>query len=139
MSLRHIMRRCRIALLALLAMVLNQAAFAAHLCVEPVPADPATVSTEVEHDTALLTPACHEPLSLSDTQHNPSPGCDQHCAHAADGNQHAKLPTVAPVGDVGFSYSLYLPVSAPTPIPTTPRDAVPPLERRLVVFVSLLI
>jgi hypothetical protein len=128
---RHLQRCRRIALLALLALVCNQVAFAAHLCAGVLGA--ATAATATTPDQAF-SHGCHAGAELPAAQ---DAGCVLHCAHPTDGNQQGKLPSV-PFAAAPPAFALVRAlVPDAGPAPRWIRDAAPPIDRRLVVFVSL--
>ncbi|MFN3842521.1 MAG: hypothetical protein ACK4RW_04550 [Rehaibacterium terrae] len=135
MSLRTALCR-RIAVLALLAMVFNQAAFAAHLCMEAALQSRSGAVAGTMADAA--THADCERVAAG-TRQAMDAWCAAHCAHETDSNQQAKLlgiPALPPACLPVFDW--HLATALPSGTPPVIDDS-PPIERRLVVFVSLLI
>lgn len=124
----------RIALLALLAMVFNQAAFAAHLCMEAAAQARSGAVAGTMADTATHA-ACER--ATAGTRQAMDASCAAHCAHETDSNQQAKpfgIPALPPACLPVFDWHLATALPSGTP-PVT--DDSPPIERRLAVFVSL--
>lgn len=117
-------------------MVFNQAAFAAHLCMEAAMQARSGAVAGTVADAATHAD-CER--AAAGTRQAMDAWCAAHCAHETDSNQQAKLlgipalpPACLPVFD------RHLAAALPSGTPPVIDDS-PPIERRLVVFVSLLI
>lgn len=140
-TLRNIKRCRRVVILALLVLVTNQIAFAAHACAGLMGSNHTTVAAIIDQD-AVSEHGDHpqpapDPLVTA-------PDCAVHCSHAADGNQQGKLPTVPPAMATADFVALHASALLASTLHGRPAtlwidgDA-RPIDRRVVVFLSLLI
>jgi hypothetical protein len=135
-TLRNLKHCRRVVILALLALVTNQIAFATHACVGMMGSDHPFVAAGIDHGGMSGHAGHRQPNADPQVL---SPGCAVHCSHAADGNQQGKIPTLPFAAGTADFVALH--ASTPASIPATfwIDGAARPIDRRVVVFLSLLI